>query len=136
MLAQNENVNFSFHLEAGPYLIRAEKFHLENVIENLLENAKKYADDPVIALKTYIKRNKLFIAVSDNGQGIAKEDQKKIFRKYYRVKNGNIHKVKGYGLGLAYVQKIVKMHRGTISVDSEPGKGTTFTIALKMMNNG
>lgn len=136
MLAESEQVDFSFHLEDGSYWIRAEKFHLENVIENLLENAKKYADEPVVELKASLHRNKLWIAISDNGQGIAKEDQKKIFRKYYRVKNGNIHKVKGYGLGLAYVQKIIKMHRGTISVDSEPGKGTTFTIALKMMNNG
>lgn len=136
LIAKSENIEFEYQLEDGNYTIKAEKFHLENVIANLLENAKKYADAPVVRLMAQLKNRRLLIAISDNGPGIAKSDLKRIFRKYYRVKNGDVHKVKGYGLGLAYVQKIIRMHRGTISVDSELGKGTTFTISLKLINDG
>lgn len=136
LLAQHEEIDFDFKLEEGSYLVRAETFHLENVIGNLLENAKKYSDDPVVRLKAYIQKEKLLITVSDNGQGISEQEMKKIFRKYYRVKNGDVHKVKGYGLGLAYVQKIMKMHRGKISVESKLGEGTTFILSLKLVKNG
>lgn len=136
LLAEHDDMEFDFDLEEGTYPIRAEKFHLENVIVNLLENAKKYSDDPIVKLKSFILKGKLFIQISDNGQGMAKEDHDKIFRKYYRIKNGDVHKVKGYGLGLYYVQKIIKMHRGKIGVESELGKGTTFTISLKLVNHG
>ncbi|GLU44910.1 cell wall metabolism sensor histidine kinase WalK [Allomuricauda sp. NBRC 101325] len=133
LLAQHDEMEFEFDLEEGNYPIQAEKFHLENVIVNLLENAKKYSDDPKVKLKSFTEKGKLKIQISDNGQGIAKQDIGKIFRKYYRVKNGDVHKVKGYGLGLYYVQKIIKMHRGKIGVESELGKGTTFTISLKLL---
>ncbi|WP_127019316.1 sensor histidine kinase [Flagellimonas beolgyonensis] len=136
LIAKSENIEFEYQLEDGNYTIKAEKFHLENVIANLLENAKKYADEPVVRLRAQLKNRRLLIAISDNGPGIAKSDLKRIFRKYYRVKNGDVHKVKGYGLGLAYVQKIIRMHRGSISVDSELGKGTTFTISLKLNSDG
>jgi len=136
LIAQSENIEFEYQLEDGNYTIKAEKFHLENVIANLLENAKKYADEPVVRLRAQLKNRRLLIAISDNGPGIAKSDLKRIFRKYYRVKNGDVHKVKGYGLGLAYVQKIIRMHRGSISVDSELGKGTSFTISLKLNSDG
>ncbi|MDF0708347.1 sensor histidine kinase [Flagellimonas okinawensis] len=129
-------VDFSCELEDGPYPIKAEKFHLQNVIGNLLENARKYSDRPIIKLKAIKNKGWLVITISDNGQGIAADDLNKIFRKYYRVKNGDIHKVKGYGLGLYYVQKIIKMHRGKITVESELGKGTTFTLSLKLTKNG
>ena len=136
LLAEHEGIHFESELESGPYFIKAEKFHLENVVGNLLENAKKYSDEPKVKLKAYKKKGLLHISISDNGQGIAKEDVGKIFRKYYRVKNGDVHKVKGYGLGLYYVQKIIKMHRGKIAVQSEPGQGTTFTLSLKLTKNG
>ncbi|WP_090297371.1 sensor histidine kinase [Flagellimonas zhangzhouensis] len=136
LLAKHDDMAFQFDLEEGNYPIRAEKFHLENVIVNLLENAKKYSDYPIIKLKSYKVRGRLNIEISDNGQGIAKQDTSRIFRKYYRIKNGDVHKVKGYGLGLYYVQKIIKMHRGKIGVESELGKGTTFTISLKLLKNG
>ncbi|RUA18401.1 MAG: two-component sensor histidine kinase [Flavobacteriia bacterium] len=136
LLAKHENVDFGYQLQEGPFSLRAEKFHLENVIGNLLENAKKYSDDPVVRLEAYKQKGRLHISVSDNGQGISKEDRKKIFQKYYRVKNGNVHKVKGHGLGLSYVQKIVRMHRGKITVDSKLGEGTTFVVSLKLTNNG
>ncbi len=135
-LSEYEKVDFDYELQGENYPMRAETFHLENAIGNLLENAKKYSDDPVIRLNAQIQKGKLIIAISDNGPGIPKKDQKRIFRKYYRIKNGDVHKVKGYGLGLSYVHKIVSMHRGTISVDSKLGEGTTFVISLKMSNNG
>ena len=136
LLAKHETIEFDYELEEGPYYIRAEKFHLENVIGNLLENARKYSDQPVVKLRAHTQKGRLLISVSDTGQGIAKEDIKKIFSKYYRVKNGDVHKVKGYGLGLYYVQKIIKMHRGKISVESELGKGTKFILSLKLTKNG
>ncbi|MBW8245125.1 HAMP domain-containing histidine kinase [Muricauda oceani] len=136
LLAEHEGIHFEPQLENGPYFIKAEKFHLENVVGNLLENAKKYSDNPKVRLKAYKQKGRLFIEISDNGQGIAKEDIGKIFRKYYRVKNGDVHKVKGYGLGLYYVQKIIKLHRGKIQVQSELGQGTTFTLSFKLTKNG
>ncbi|MCR9227813.1 MAG: HAMP domain-containing histidine kinase [Flavobacteriaceae bacterium] len=136
LLAEHEGIDFESELEKGPYFIKAEKFHLENVVGNLLENAKKYSDVPKVKLTAYKHKGLLHISIMDNGQGIAKEDIGKIFRKYYRVKNGDVHKVKGYGLGLYYVQKIIKMHRGKIAVQSQPGQGTTFTLSLKLTKNG
>lgn len=136
LLSKHEDIKFEYELGEGPYFIKAEQFHLENVIGNLLENARKYSDQPMIKLKAQKQKGRLRISVSDNGQGIAQEDIKKIFSKYYRVKNGNVHKVKGYGLGLYYVQKIIKMHKGKVSVQSELGKGTTFILSLKLINNG
>src|SRR5690606_2902666 len=136
LLAGHEKLDFGFELQEGPYFIKGEAFHLENVIGNLLENARKYSDDPVIRLKASKENGWLKLAISDNGQGIAKKDLKKIFRKYYRVKNGDLHKVKGYGLGLSYVQKIVRLHRGKIAVASEPGAGTTFVLSLKLTKDG
>ncbi|MBR9853699.1 MAG: HAMP domain-containing histidine kinase [Algicola sp.] len=136
LLSKHEDIKFEYELGEGPYFIKAEQFHLENVIGNLLENARKYSDQPMIKLKAQKQKGRLRISVSDNGQGIAQQDIKKIFSKYYRVKNGNVHKVKGYGLGLYYVQKIIKMHKGKVSVQSELGKGTTFILSLKLINNG
>ncbi|MFD2098842.1 sensor histidine kinase [Flagellimonas iocasae] len=136
ILSEYDDVDFSYDLEGEAYPVRAEKFHLENAIGNLLENAKKYADDPIIRLKAHIKNDKLLIVIADNGPGIAQKDQKRIFRKYYRIKNGDVHKVKGYGLGLSYVHKIISMHHGKITVDSKLGEGTTFVISLKTSNNG
>ncbi|MBO0323549.1 GHKL domain-containing protein [Muricauda sp. CAU 1633] len=135
-LSEYEEVDFDYDLQGDTYPIRAEKFHLENAIGNLLENAKKYSDDPVIRLNAHIQKGKLLMAISDNGPGISQSNIKKIFRKYYRVKNGDVHKVKGYGLGLSYVHKIVSMHRGNITVDSKLGEGTTFIISLKISDNG
>jgi len=136
LLAQHDAIEFDYELGEGPYYIRAEKFHLENVVGNLLENARKYSDQPKVKLTAITQKGWLHIKISDNGQGIAQEDIKKIFRKYFRIKNGNVHKVKGYGLGLYYVQKIIKMHRGKISVDSKLGEGTTFTLSLKLTKHG
>ena len=107
--------------------------HFQNVIFNLMDNAVKYRkqDQPLnVYLKTWNDDEFLYLSIRDTGLGIKKEDQKKIFDKFYRVHHGNVHDVKGFGLGLAYVQKIVMLHNGEIKVDSEFGKGTTFTIKL------
>jgi two-component system phosphate regulon sensor histidine kinase PhoR len=135
ILAQYENIKFTYELENKPYAILADIFHLENALRNLLDNAKKYSDTPIIRLHSYIREGDLHISISDNGIGLEKTDLKRIFKKYYRVKNNDLHFVKGYGLGLTYVQKIVRIHRGKIKVKSELGKGTTFIIILKLIKS-
>lgn len=112
-------------------LIKADKVHLSNVIFNLLDNANKYSPrKPQITISTADAENGIHISVSDKGMGISKANQKRIFEKLYRVPTGDVHNVKGFGLGLSYVKFIVEKHEGTISVESEPGKGSTFTVFL------
>ena len=103
-----------------------------------MDNAVKYhkPDQPLnVTLKTWNDDKWLYLSVSDNGLGMKKEDLKKIFEKFYRVHTGNVHDVKGFGLGLAYVKKVVDLHDGEIKVDSELGKGTTFTIKLPVIKD-
>lgn len=116
--------------------IYADKLHITNLITNLIDNANKYSPKkPVIEVITKIQGgNSFMIAVKDNGIGIAKADQKKIFDKLYRVPTGNIHDFKGFGLGLSYVKAIVTAHKGTVNVESEPGKGSTFFVYLPIKN--
>jgi len=111
-------------------IIFADKSHLLLVIINLVENAIKYSARPVIKISTYIKDNYFCISVQDNGVGIPKEHQKKIFDRFYRVTEGNIHSSKGFGLGLNFVKKVVDAHFGKIEVQSEPGKGTIIIIKI------
>ena len=117
--------------------IDADRFHFKNVVATLLDNAMKYAptgDGRKIDIAVSVQRHELNgevkIAVADNGCGIAKEHLPHIFEKFYRVPKGDIHQVRGYGLGLSYAQKIVNQHGGTISAESRLGKGTTITITL------
>ncbi|ERM83814.1 hypothetical protein P872_02010 [Rhodonellum psychrophilum GCM71 = DSM 17998] len=113
-----------------PYL-QADPFHLSHIINNLLDNAVKYSKESLqISIKAWDQADKTMISVKDNGIGMSKESVKKIFDKFYRVPTGNIHDVKGFGLGLAYVSTMVEAHHGEISVQSEPGKGSTFTLKL------
>ena len=116
--------------------IYVDEVHFQNVINNLLDNAVKYRkpDQPIdIFLKTWNEGDKLCLSIRDTGLGIKKENLKKIFEKFYRVHTGNRHDAKGFGLGLAYVKTIVDQHDGEIHVDSEYGKGTTFTISLPVI---
>jgi len=116
--------------------IYVDEIHFTNVIFNLLDNAVKYKhpDKSVeLSLKTWNSRERLFLSVKDNGIGIKKENLKKIFEKFYRVHTGNVHDVKGFGLGLAYVKNIVQQHKGEIHVKSERDQGTTFIISLPII---
>ena len=118
-------------LKAQHPLIKADKVHLSNVIFNLLDNANKYSPrKPQIMVSTADADNGVYIRVHDKGMGISKANLKRIFEKLYRVPTGDVHNVKGFGLGLSYVKFIAEKHGGTISVESEPGKGSTFTLFL------
>lgn len=128
--------NLDIDLEATESTIEADKMHFTNVLFNLLDNAVKYRKEDIpleLMIRTWNNNNKLYISVEDNGLGIKKEYVKKIFERFYRVSTGNRHDVKGFGLGLAYVKKIVEDHKGTIKAESELGKGTKFIICLPIM---
>ena len=122
----------SFHIEAeDDLIIHADRFHFGNVISNLIENAIKYSGDGVnIAIRAKTTSGGVEISVKDNGTGIATDKQKHIFDKFYRVPTGDIHDVKGYGLGLYYAKTMVEKHGGTISVSSTLGKGSEFRIFI------
>ena len=125
-------------VEAVDSGIYVDEVHFQNVIFNLMDNAVKYRkpDQPIdIYLKTWNDDNHLYLSVRDTGVGMKKENLKKIFEKFYRVHTGNVHDVKGFGLGLAYVKRVVDLHDGEIKVDSEYGKGTTFTIKLPVIKD-
>lgn len=105
--------------------------HLYNVFDNLIDNAIKYSDEnPVIEVSLGEKKNFNIITIKDNGIGISSENQKRIFDKFYRVPTGDIHNVKGFGIGLNYASKIISLHQGSIKLSSKLGKGSTFTIEL------
>ena len=123
-------------IEAVDSAIYVDEVHFTNAITNLMDNAVKYRkpDEPVdIHLRTWNEGDKLCFSIADTGQGIKRENVKKIFEKFYRVHTGNVHDVKGFGLGLAYVKKIINLHEGEIKCESELGKGTKFTITLPVL---
>lgn len=118
--------------------IYVDEVHFQNAIFNLMDNAVKYGkpDQPLdIYMATWNDDEHLFLSIRDTGLGIKKENLKKVFEKFYRVHTGNVHDVKGFGLGLAYVKQIVELHDGEISVDSEYKKGTKFTIKLPVIKD-
>lgn len=132
------NGNIISNLAAENPYIFVDEMHFTNVIFNLLDNAVKYKKangDLLLTINTWNEPGKLFISIQDNGIGIKKEDLKKIFEKFYRVHTGNLHDVKGFGLGLAYVKKIINDHKGTIRAESELNIGTKFIIALPLLKN-
>jgi two-component system phosphate regulon sensor histidine kinase PhoR len=123
-------------IEAIDSAIYVDEVHFQNAITNLMDNAVKYRkqDEPLdIYIRTWNDEQKLYLSIRDTGQGIKKENLKKIFDKFYRVHTGNKHDVKGFGLGLAYVKKVIDLHQGEIKAESEVDKGTKFTIALPVI---
>lgn len=121
----------SLDLQATDFSIQADPVHISNVVFNLLDNATKYCElQPIISIKTKNEKNGFVLEIADNGIGIKREDIKMIFDKFYRVPTGNLHNVKGFGLGLYYVKIIIEQHGGNIQVKSSVGKGTTFIISL------
>ncbi|MFR9165299.1 MAG: sensor histidine kinase [Dysgonomonas sp.] len=124
-------------LQATDSTIYVDEMHFTNVLFNLLDNAVKYRkeESPLeLMIRTWNSgNNKIYISIEDNGIGIKKENVKKIFERFYRVSTGNVHDVKGFGLGLAYVKKIIEDHKGTIKAESELGQGTKFIICLPII---
>ncbi len=131
MTLQDMKGDVQCELKASLVNIEADKFHLTSVFNNLLDNAVKYCNTiPKIIIRTLNHHKGLYIEIIDNGIGISPDNQKRIFQKFYRVPTGNVHDVKGFGLGLSYAKTIVEAHGGEISVNSELGQGCTFRIYI------
>ena len=134
----DKNGKVEMDLEATNDLIEADEVHFPNLINNLIDNSVKYAKEnvpPEIRISTAANGKNMTIKLEDNGIGMAKETVKRIFEKFYRAHTGNVHNVKGFGLGLSYVKTMVDAHGGHIKVDSMPGKGSTFTLELPLKKN-
>ena len=130
---QKRNAVINLHTDATNAVIYGDELHLSNVLYNLIDNANKYsADAPVITISTRNTNKHLIVEISDQGIGMTNEQSKRVFDQFYRVPTGNLHDVKGFGLGLNYVQDIIKKLNGTIKVRSEKDKGTTFEISLPL----
>jgi two-component system phosphate regulon sensor histidine kinase PhoR len=132
----NKGGQITSKLNATNDLALIDEVHFTNVIFNLMDNALKYSDkDLLLTLETRNEKDNILISIEDNGIGIHKDDLKRVFEKFYRVSTGNLHNVKGFGLGLAYVKKIVTEHKGSIKVESELNIGTKFTITIPTLKN-
>jgi two-component system, OmpR family, phosphate regulon sensor histidine kinase PhoR len=132
---QVENRNGKIELidESTNDVIHGDKVHLVNVVTNLLDNAVKYSrETPEITVYASNTAKQFRLSVRDRGIGISKDNQKKVFDRFYRVSTGNVHDVKGFGLGLSYVKLIVEQHSGSITLSSELNKGTQFDIILPL----
>jgi two-component system phosphate regulon sensor histidine kinase PhoR len=129
-LVEQKSAKVELKAEDQQMQIQADQAHLELAVVNLLENALKYSDEPHIVVETGKSEADFFISVKDNGVGIEKKYQKNIFKKFYRVPTGNVHNVKGFGLGLNFVKRIIDAHDGRIKVNSLPGIGTEFRLLI------
>lgn len=130
---QNKKAIINFKVLGEQFLVKGDKIHLTSVIYNLMDNALKYSpDQPIINISLANENNQIDLKIRDNGLGISEEYQAKIFDKFFRVPTGNAHNIKGHGLGLNYVKKVVEKHGGNIQVFSKLEEGTTFQIVLPM----
>lgn len=131
---QDKNGHIDFLLNASKDTISGDDTHFRNLISNLIDNAIKYSQDPVrIVISSHSTKNYFVMRIQDNGIGMSKESVKRIFEKFYRAHTGNLHNVKGFGLGMSYVKTVVDAHKGKIKVDSAVGKGTSFTVEVPLM---
>ena len=127
--------SLTLELQATRSVVRGDRMHLGNVVRNLLDNAIKYCTDvPVIVVRTRERNGSFLLEVRDNGIGIRKEDLRHVFERFYRVPTGNVHNVKGFGLGLHYVKQIAEAHQGHVDATSTPGRGSTFRLELPLLN--
>ena len=134
LLLKNREALTDISLDAKSYLTEGSFEDLVNVMVNVLENSIKYSKDvPEIQISSYNEENFIVIKIADKGMGMSNSVKEKIFDKFFRETKGNIHNVKGHGLGLSYVKKIIDLHDGMIYVDSTIGKGTTFLIKLPII---
>ena len=135
LILKDKSGDLKMHLNAKQTLISGNKSHLTNVVVNLLDNAVKYCDQiPKVMVDTFNEDNSFIIKIKDNGIGMTSVEQKRIFDKFFRAASGDIHNVKGHGLGLAYVKKIIDIHKGEIKLKSKKDFGTTFTIRIPNIN--
>lgn len=133
---QKKSADVQLELDATDSIIYGDELHLSNVFYNLIDNANKYsANQPKIVIKTRNNGKYLILQIADNGIGMTKDETKRIFDQFYRVPTGNLHDVKGFGLGLNYVQDIIEHMHGTIKVHSEKDKGTEFEISIPLNHN-
>ena len=133
---KSRNGTITTNLEAEQFILEVDSVHITNVMTNMVDNALKYCTrDPEISISTRNVKKFFEVTIKDNGIGISKQDQKRVFEKFYRVPTGNIHTVKGFGLGLSYVKKIIEEHQGTIELVSHLYEGSTFTIQLPLTLN-
>jgi len=133
LIVAQRNGSLTQKFTADKYTFKIDEFHISNMLVNLLDNANKYSPEiPEIHVETRNEGNLYVIEISDKGMGMETQNKTKIFDKFFREETGNIHNVKGQGLGLSYVKKIVELHKGQIIVDSQKGEGSTFTIKLPM----
>jgi two-component system, OmpR family, phosphate regulon sensor histidine kinase PhoR len=131
---EDKNGSFAVEFQSPVHQIEADRLHISNVFHNLFDNAIKYSkDSPHISIRTKKINGNISIEVQDNGIGISADNLKRVFQKFYRVPTGNIHDVKGFGLGLSYVKTIVEAHKGNIRLESTLGEGSVFTITLPLI---
>ena len=132
LIVESKKGSIKLSLKAENFNINGNSNHLENIIINILDNAVKYSkENPQIIISSTNSNKEIILCFEDNGIGMDKNTQKLIFEKFYREQNGDIHNIKGHGLGLSYVKKIIDFHNGKISLESKKGTGTKFYITLK-----
>jgi two-component system phosphate regulon sensor histidine kinase PhoR len=136
LVFEKRNTALRYTKTGTSFILGGSREHLTNILYNLVDNGMKYSPDKSsLEITLSSEPGRIVLKVKDGGIGIPREYQKKIFEKFFRVPSGDIHNIKGYGLGLSYVASVVKSHGGDISVDSEAGKGSTFTIILPTNNS-
>ena len=131
LIIKNRDGTIFDKLSNSEIIARVDPFHMQNILINLLENANKYSPDkPIITVKTSETINHVIISISDKGLGMTKYEQKNVFDKFYRIHTGDVHDIKGHGLGLTYVKSVVELHGGEVHLESVKGKGSTFILII------